>query len=232
MLSSLRHCQQTMSTRRQSGVPASTCSNAMPDDASTICQITELQKLLKPVIRVSAGQIDALTNQAEDALLAAEAEVFQRAEHLVRPGHQEVSAADGRTTIAAGLHVLKQPALVEELASVADWQRYDGRAKAWKPIDPPASIAATLGARVGRWRLRTVAAITTCPTLRPDGSVLTAAGYDPATRIYHMPAPGLLMPPIPTRLTQDDARTAVRQLSDLLSGFPFVVGADKAIALS
>jgi putative DNA primase/helicase len=186
----------------------------------------------KPVIQVSAGKIDLLTSEAEQALLITKADVFQRAEHLVRPGFHEVAAADGRTTITAGLHVLRQPALVEELARAASWQSFDGRKKTWKQIDPPGSIAATLLARVGRWRLRSIAAITTCPTLRPDGTILSTPGYDAATRIYYMPDPDLALPPIIDQPTKEDAKAAVKLLSDLLAGFPFVSATDKAVALS
>lgn len=185
-----------------------------------------------PVIRVAAGKIDRLTDEAESALIAADAEVFQRAEQLVRPGHHEVGAADGRTTVAAGLHALRLPALVEELARVAEWQAYNMRSKDWKAIDPPASIAGVLAARVGRWRLRSVASIITCPTLRPDGSILAEPGYDAATRIYHMPEARLRMPRLPERPTRDDAITAAKLLLDLLVGFPLVTDADKAVALS
>jgi hypothetical protein len=45
----------------------------MPDAAGTIQQIADLQRLAKPLIRVAAGQIDVLTDQAEEALMAAEA---------------------------------------------------------------------------------------------------------------------------------------------------------------
>ena len=44
----------------------------------------------KATIRVVAGKIDVLTDDAEDALLAAQAEVFQRAGHVVRPGSARV----------------------------------------------------------------------------------------------------------------------------------------------
>jgi hypothetical protein len=81
----------------------------MPDTAGTIQQIADLQWRAKPLIRVAAGQIDVLTDQAEEALMAAEADIFQRAEHLVRPGYCEVSAADGRTTNATGLHCTETP---------------------------------------------------------------------------------------------------------------------------
>jgi putative DNA primase/helicase len=186
----------------------------------------------KRVIRVVPGQMDKLADEAEDALLAANADVFQRAEHLVRPGFQEVTAADDMTTIAAGLHTLKPAALIEELARAADWQRYDRRSKEWTQIDPPASIAAILAARVGRWRLRYVIGMTTCPTLRPDGSLLSAPGYDAATRVFHMPEPNLRIPELLSCPSQDDAKAAVELLLHLLAGFPFVTDADRAVALS
>jgi putative DNA primase/helicase len=150
--------------------------------------------------------------------LGANAEVCQRAEHVVRPGYHEVSAADGRTTIAAGLQVLKPPALIDELARVADWQTFDNLKNDWRTIDPRAVLAA----RVGHWRLRPVTAMTTCPTVGPHGSVLSAAGYEAATRIYYMPAPNLRMPVLPSNPTQNVAQAAAALLSDLLAGFPLM----------
>jgi putative DNA primase/helicase len=207
-----------------------TSERSEPDEPPP--DIEDPRSASKATIRVVAGKIDVLTDDAEDALLAAQAEVFQRAGHLVRPGFTEVAAADDRTTIAAGLHALKQSGLIEELARVAEWQKFDGRLKDWKRIDPPPSVAATLLERVGRWRLRSVAAIITCPTLRPDGSILSVPGYDAATRIYHMPDRTLRLPAPAARPSRDDALAAVAFLVDLLKGFPFVDNADRAVALS
>jgi putative DNA primase/helicase len=204
----------------------------VPDAAGTIQQITDLQRLAKPLIRVTPGQIDILADQAEEALMTTSADIFQRAEHLVRPGFCEVRAANGRTTIAAGLHLLKQPALVEELARAAEWQVWDGRSKKWRLIDPPGLIASVLAARAGRWRLRSISGVITCPTLRPDGSVLSAPGYDPSTRLYYMPDPSLRMPALTENPTRTDAVQALTLLTDLLAQFPFVAPVDRAVALS
>jgi putative DNA primase/helicase len=204
----------------------------MPDDSATIQQIAELQRQAMPVIRVRAGKIDALADEAENALLSAGADVFQRAGRLVRPGVTEVSAADGRRTVAAGLHELLRPAMIEELARVAEWQAYDARLDSWKVIDPKRSVADVLAARVGRWRLRSVDAITACPTLRPDGSILASPGYDSATRIYYHPDPNLRMPAMTDCPTLADAQAAVALYGDLLREFPFIGQADKAVALS
>jgi putative DNA primase/helicase len=143
-----------------------------------------------------------------------------------------VSAADGRTTIAAGLYVLKHPALIEELARVAEWQAWDSRSKDWKRINPPSSVAAILAARVGQWRLRSISGVITCPTLRPDGSILSTPGYDPLARLYYLPDPTFDMPAQVARPSRADANTALKLLTDLLVGFPFVDASDKAVALS
>lgn len=204
----------------------------MPDDFATIHQIDALQQRAKPLIRVLTGQIDVVTDRAEDALMSAGTDVFQRAEHLVRPGYHEVSAADGRTTVAAGLHVLRHAGLIEELSRVAEWQTWDGRSKGWKQIDPPGLVAAVLAARMGQWRLRSISGVITCPTLRPDGSILSDPGYDPVTRLYYQPDPALCLLPSRDWPARADADAAVDLFSDLLKEFPFVKDYDKAVALS
>jgi putative DNA primase/helicase len=186
----------------------------------------------KPVIRMEAGKVDRIATEAEDALIGTDADIFQRADHLVRPGHCEVSAADGRTTIAAGLHVLNHAALIEELTRAATWLKRDGRSRNWKAIDPPGLVAQVLAARAGRWRFRSIAGVVTCPTLRPDGSILLGRGYDPATRFYHMPDPSLRLLEMPDRPRRDDAVSSLALLIGLLRGFPFVAEPDQAVALS
>jgi putative DNA primase/helicase len=141
----------------------------------------------RPVIRCTAGTVDLLADQAEYALLCASADIFQRADHVVRPGHAEVSAADGRTTIAAGLYSINEVALIEELTRVASWEKYDARTGRFVKCDPPPLVAKVLAARQGRWRLRPVSGVLTCPTLRPDGSLLAEPGFDHATRLYYLP---------------------------------------------
>ncbi|MFN8532695.1 MAG: hypothetical protein U0556_04030 [Dehalococcoidia bacterium] len=75
--------------------------------------------------------------------------------------------------------------------------------------------------------------ITETPSVRPDGSVHTAAGYDAITRVYHAPPAGLVLPDIPERPSVADvadARTLL--LDDLLGDFPFAGEADRAHAIA
>ncbi len=210
---------------REEPPPYDGCSDASDPGADDRAPV-------RPTIQVKPGQLDVLADAGELALLRAGAEVFQRADHLVRPGFSEVPAADGRTTIAAGLHALTTPALREELSRVADWQKFDGRSRSWQTIDPPGLVASVLDARKGRWRLRACTGIITCPTLRPDCTVLREPGYDAQTRLFHMPEPNLIVPAIHERPTRGDAEAALALLCALLTEFPFVTATDRAVALS
>jgi putative DNA primase/helicase len=186
----------------------------------------------RPIIRCAAGKVDILADLAEQALLDANKDVFTRASRLLRPGYSEVEAADGGTTKAVGLYPIEGAALIEELNRAALWVRFDKRSKEWLCIDPPGLVARVLADRKGQWKLRSIAGVITCPTLRPDGSVLSEPGYDPATRLYLMPDPTLQLPDIPPKPTRIQAEAALKFLSDLLTEFPFKTDAHKAVALS
>jgi putative DNA primase/helicase len=184
----------------------------------------------KSTIIVEPGQLDVLATMAEDALIAAKLPVFQRGGMLVRPAAWEVPASDERTTLAAGLQQIKPAALIDLLAQAAIWMRYNWRRKQYCPIDPPSTVAAVLLSRAGSWRVPGVIGTITTPTLHRDGSILSDAGYDPATRLYHCVDPELHMPPIGT--SRAEAERALILLHDLLTGFPFVSDTDRAVALS
>lgn len=185
-----------------------------------------------PIIRVVASEMPRVVDEAEEALLDTGVPIFSRAGSLVRPVTELVPAPDGRMTRVARLKPLCPDALSDQLAQVAKFQRFDDRRRAWANIDPPAKVAATLLAREGRWRLPPVAGIITTPTLRPDGSLLAEAGYDPATRLYLMLDEGLVLPEIPEAPSPAQAREALDLLLHPLSGFPFVGAVDRAVALS
>ena len=74
--------------------------------------------------------------------------------------------------------------------------------------------------RFGDWKFPVIAGIITTPTLRPDGTILKDAGYDPATQLLLIDPPP--MPAIPENPTKDDALAALKLLKELLAEFPFV----------
>ncbi len=187
----------------------------------------------RPAIYVRAGQLDVAATAAERAVIDAGLPVFQRGGELVRPTTREVSTGGGRVALAAGVQVVTLPGLIDVLSQVATWWKFEGRARQDVQTDPPARVAEILLARRDGWHfLPRLAGVITTPTLRPDGSVLATPGYDATTRLFLMPAPGLVLPAMPARPTREDARAALAKLDALLDGFPFVSNADRAVALA
>ena len=186
----------------------------------------------RPVVRIVAGQVPRMANEAEQALIDAGATIYSRSGVLVRPITDIVPAADKRATQTAKLKALTRENMAEALSLAAEFQRFNTRKDDWTTIDPPTSVVALLLAREGQWRLPRVAGVITTPTLRPDGSLLSEPGYDPATRLYLTQNEDLRMPDIPERPSRAEAERALQLLSDLLTGFPFVEPIDKAVALS
>ncbi|MGF3025564.1 hypothetical protein ACQVP2_22400 [Methylobacterium aquaticum] len=173
-----------------------------------------------------------VVDEAESVLIDSGIPIYTRAGTLMQPVSEVISLADGRVTHKARLRPLTPVALDDILARHARFQRFDSRLQSWVNANPPDKMSATLLAREGRWRLSPISGIVTTPTLRPDGSLLTAPGYDPATRLYLMLDEDVVLPDIPDRPGRDEAEAALRLLSDLLTEFPFVGPVDRAVALS
>ncbi|MGC8960204.1 MAG: bifunctional DNA primase/polymerase [Chloroflexia bacterium] len=183
-----------------------------------------------PVIEVTPGRLPLLATEGENALIRAGSPVYARGDLLQRPVIDEVDAADGRKTRIARLATLTPEALVDYLARSARWQRYNERAKGFVPTDPPLMVAKIILSRAGEWCLPRVAGVITTPTLRPDGTIFSEPGLDPATRLLLVSPPPL--PPIPERPTRADAEAGLELLADLLAEFPFADEESRSVALS
>jgi hypothetical protein len=70
--------------------------------------------------------------------------------------------------------------------------------------------------------LRVLRGVTHTPVVRSDGTILSARGYDPATRLLHLPEPGLEVPPVPEQPTLEEVAAAVAVLEHMFGEFPFV----------
>ncbi len=185
-----------------------------------------------PEILIEAGELPALATAGELALLRAGAPIFQRGGALVRPATFLVRASGARTALAVGLRAITTTGMVDHLARAADWRRPSIKAPPSKPADPPAAIANVILSRAGEWHLKSLAGVITAPSLRADGLLLTAPGYDNQSRLFLALPSTFKLPPIPERPTKDNAIAALRKLEGLLSNFPFVSDIDRSVALS
>jgi hypothetical protein len=182
-------------------------------------------------IRIVAGEIARAVDETEEALAALHVPVLVRAGFLCQPIVDKRPAADRSETEVTLLTRMNPHSMSYVLNKHGiKFERRNERAKEWKYIDPPPAVVEKLLAK-GNWpRLPHAVGVVTVPTLRPDGTVLSEPGYDPATKLWYSSASGLRLPPI--RATREAAEVALALFKDLLSGFPFVTDLDRAVALA
>ena len=177
---------------------------------------------MQPTIRVMAGEIPRVVDAAERALA-------QSQRHYQRGG-LIVAVFTDPDTQETRVQALSQPALVHALAGAATWERFDARSKAWTRIDPPARHATVLFESPSYPHLPVLSGLTRQPYLRPDDTMMTAAGYDAATRLLGVfDAREYAIPEGPTRA---QAEAALTLLKGLLTEFCFTRPVDQAAALA
>jgi putative DNA primase/helicase len=165
------------------------------------------------------------------AMHAAGVQFYQRGRDLVRVCLLPSKTSDDKDILVPGIMVVTLPKLERALGQSARWEKFDKKEKKWVRIDPPRVVAEQIAeAMVGEWGFPALKGVIGTQTLRRDGSVLDTPGYDRATGLYLFDPPP--MPPIPTNPSKADAMAALALLGGLLTEFPFVDAASKAVALS
>ena len=182
----------------------------------------------RPVVKF--GALSKMTDEAAAILLAAGVPFYQRGDKLVRPVVLPVETFGGKTTSAAQLVEVELPYLRDMLCRKSRWVSLDRRSQSWVEIHPSTDAATILLKRFGDWKFPIIAGIITTPTLRPDGTILSDAGYDPATKLLLVDPPP--MPPIPENPTKNDALAALNFIKEVLAEFPFVDAVSRSVALS
>ena len=212
------HREEMPLASRNSAVGSGTPPSLMPpEDDDT-----------RKVIRLKDGRLPEAVAAAETALIeAGPGPIYQRSGELVHIAIRPVRRSDGSEDTQEVVANVEAAALLEELAYIARFERFDGRNKGWRTVDPPAKLAeAYFGRRA--WKLPNLHHLIATPTLRPDGSLLTRQGYDEKTGLYlTWELKGLR---VSDRPTQDQAEGALVVLTDVFNGFPYADrdDADKA----
>jgi putative DNA primase/helicase len=187
-----------------------------------------------PTITVRAG----LRHEAADAGLAAlhDARVpfYQRDQSIVRICMVAAKTAAGEVTLTPGIATVTQAFLGRALGRVIRWEKFDRHGKAVR-IDPPGPVVQQISEMSGEWPFPVLAGVIGTPTMRPDGTLLLAEGYDESTGLVLLGAPPI--PSIPQEPTRQDAESALRVIDALLDEFPFrdggkIESVDRAVALS
>lgn len=197
------------------------CAERHVRDLLRVLDIEVNAARMKPTIRVMPGEMNRVVDGAEREL-AESRRHYQRGGLIVTvvtdPGTRETRVQD-----------VSQQALVRALAGAATWERFDARSEEWVRSDPPARHAAVLFDSTSYPHLPVLNGLARQPYLRTDGSLMTAAGYDPATGLFGVfDAREFSVPDTPT---QAQAEAALALLKSLLVEFSFASAADLAAAL-
>jgi hypothetical protein len=95
----------------------------------------------RPIIQLAGGELPAIVDAAEQALLASGAALYQRGGQLVRPVVEEMPGADETTTRSWRLLPATRAHMVDSLTASANFQVYRRREKEWITVDCPDQIA-------------------------------------------------------------------------------------------
>jgi len=170
----------------------------------------------RPEIQITTDE--HIVNAAVVDALVADETIYQRGGRLVHVV-QETAASDGihRPDGTSRIAELPEAVLRDRLSAVVRFVRETENS--FVPANPPGWCVRAVHA-CGSWpNIRPLSGITAYPMLRPDGTILSTAGYDSQTgMLYHPTGPA---PSIPNSPTKADALAAVELLFDVVAEFPF-----------
>jgi hypothetical protein len=169
----------------------------------------------RPTIRISGRDPRDVAEEAIFELRKAnlpQPQLFVRGGELTRTLRTE----SGRPTIGT----ISKDDLFYTLCRTAQWERYDARSKDWKISSPSDDVVRYINGR-GTWPFPALLGIAEAPVLRPDGTIVSTPGYDPATRMVYSPAKNLAVPPIPDEPTVDQVNVAKELIGELIADFRF-----------
>lgn len=128
------------------------------------------------------------------------------------------------------IHEVLRPELASIMERAANYGTMTPRGFIPRPV-PAGVVEDTLVMAPSSFRV--IRGITEVPILRDDGTVLSVAGYDPASGLYYEPDPTTIIPAIPSQPTQAEAMSAAHYIcGELLADFPFVDAHSRANMLA
>lgn len=166
----------------------------------------------RPTIAVTTEEGEV--NAQATAALARDRTLFQRSGAIVR-----VNLGDEDEAPAIG--TVPEAIVQERLAVHARWIKRQARTTKtgeveWieAPVHPPSWCVKAVSAR-GRWAgMRPLRGVVETAVLRPDGTVLSAPGYDARSGLLMVASSG--GPPVPDRPTREDVDAALALLEDVV----------------
>jgi hypothetical protein len=183
------------------------------------------------IVRILPGEIHKAVTEAEAALVATQPGLYCHGSRIVRVVWEKIRVSNNSEGHTLRFSEINHAYMLGLLSSIVRFERWDARAGCFSACDCPKLVSENYLSRDGLWRLPTILGVVTCPTLRPDGTVIEKTGYDERTGIL-FDARGAVYPAIPLEPTREQALEAIGLLDKLIDTFPFVSKVGRAVALS
>ncbi|HEX4610066.1 MAG TPA: hypothetical protein VH092_17870, partial [Urbifossiella sp.] len=178
----------------------------------------------RPLILITSQEYEVIKQVF--AALRADERLFVRQGRLVSVEFDP--PVNGRAT-PPRIAVLETAEVRTRITRYARLERMDDKGKS-KPANPPDWLAKGVCASTIKGDLRYLAAVSTSPVLRVDGTIHQTPGHDPITGVLYVAAADCgTIPETPTR---DDARAAADLLLSGVSQFPWRGRIDQAAWLT
>ena len=186
----------------------------------------------RPLIEHDEIDIRRVLQEAEAAMIEAEAPIFQRGGQLAHVYRQEKEErevdADGKVLWfrPAGTLVTRPIALPRLRLYLQEYVRFykERRDKSGEtkkiPVPAPTSVARDYAALADEWNLRVLRGTVETPTLRIDCSVIESPGYDRASGLL-LDTGGVAFENISDRPAKEDALASLKIIDKVIEGFPF-----------
>jgi len=174
---------------------------------------------LRPVVVFHKTALDAAATEATEVLIEAGCELYLLGGAAVEVDEERGEMAD-----------VSRDRLLRLLDRHIVWTGAGD-----ERIEAPEKVARSILSSSKDLRLPPLRGIIRSPMLRPDLSVITAPGYDPATQLYYLPIPGEADRWVnlePESYTWEMLDEDVRTLSRIIRQFPFANELHRAAALS
>jgi hypothetical protein len=199
-------------------------------DAATPVDGAADAPMLRALPEIIVGTDEARVVDEAIAALAMAPEVYARGPELVEivtdtPATRGVTRSGPRVRI----HRLPEARVRELLADRARWMATGRDGESLVDAHPPLWAVKAVMARGHYPTLRQLVAVAEAPTMRPDGTILDKAGYDPPTGIFLSPS---VCVSISDRPTRDDAVAACALLADVIAEFPVATDAGRSAWIS
>lgn len=198
------------------------CANRHMRDLRDFLGISKSEAKHRSTIRVAAGELAPIVDCCEREL-ARVGRYYQRGGLIVTirtdPGTKESAVVN-----------LSLPSVVRALSSIACFEKFNKRETEWADCDPPERHCKVLFDSTNYPHLPVLMGLARQPYLRPDGSLMAAPDYDPATGMFGLFAEhDFCVAESPSR---QDAERALREIDTLLDEFAFKFDYDRSAALS